>query len=313
VDRKVLESRVLIGLRERMMTPEIAAEAMRAYTQETNRLNRERRSSTESTRRELAEAAKAIAEIVRVIEHGGWHRALSDRLTELEAKQDSLTARLSNVPQDVPDTHPNVSETYRRRIERLTEALSHPDDALEATEAIREVIDRVVITPGKARGENHVTLQGDLATILEWIDRTGKPGYKPATDIASSRLSISVKTRACPGHPRLNCIKQHGRGWPGQARPRRKRESFFRSPHGEERGIAAVSNHEVGMCPYRFCFCGLPLGARPAGRRCKAGRFWKPGPPGRCTPGADCCTPGVTGAPVAPCRTAGAGAPGWPP
>jgi site-specific DNA recombinase len=196
VDRKVLETRVLAGLRERMMTPEIAAEAMRAYTQETNRLNRERRSSAESTRRQLAEAAKAIAEIVRVIEQGGWHRALSDRLTELEAKQDSLTARLSNVPQEVPDIHPNISEAYRRRIERLTEALSHPDDALEAADAIREVIDRIVITPGKARGENHVTLQGDLATILEWIDRTGKPGYKPATDIALSRLSVSVKTRA---------------------------------------------------------------------------------------------------------------------
>jgi len=53
------ESRVLTGLRERMMTPEIAAEAMRTYTQETNRLNRQRRSSLESTRHELAEAAKA--------------------------------------------------------------------------------------------------------------------------------------------------------------------------------------------------------------------------------------------------------------
>jgi site-specific DNA recombinase len=196
VDRKALESRVLTGLRERMMTPEIAAEAMRAYTQETNRLNRQRRSSVESIRRELAETNKAIAEIVRVIEQGGWHRALSDRLTELEAQQDSLTARLSNGLQDVPDIHPNISEAYRRRIERLTEALSHPDDALEAADAIREVIDRIVITPGQQRGENHVTLQGDLATILEWIERTGKPCYKPATDIASSRLSVSVKTRA---------------------------------------------------------------------------------------------------------------------
>ena len=199
VDRKALESRVLTGLRERMMTPEIAAEAMRAYTQETNRLNRQRRSSAESTGRELAEATKAIAEIVRVIEQGGWHRALSDWLTELEAKQDSFTARLSNGPQDVPDIHPNISEAYRRRIERLTEALSHPDDALEAADAIREVIDRIVITPGQQRGENYVTLQGDLATILEWIERTGKPDYKPATDIASSRLSVSVKTRARPG------------------------------------------------------------------------------------------------------------------
>jgi hypothetical protein len=59
VDRKALESHVLTGLRERMMTPKIAAEAMRAYTQEANRLNRQRRSSLESTRHELAEAAKA--------------------------------------------------------------------------------------------------------------------------------------------------------------------------------------------------------------------------------------------------------------
>ena len=205
------------GLRERMMTPEIAAEAMRAYTQETNRLNRQRRSSAESVRQELAETNKAIAQIVRVIEQGGWHRALSDRLTELEAKQDSFTARLSNGPQDVPDIHPNISEAYRRRIERLTEALSHPDDALEAADAIREVIDRIVITPGQQRGENHVTLQGDLATILEWIERTGKPGYKPATDIASSRLSVSVKTRACPGHPNLPATER--KTWMPGTRP----------------------------------------------------------------------------------------------
>ena len=70
VGRKALESRVLTGLPERMMTPEIAAVAIRSYTLETNRLNRQRRSSSESTRPELAEAAKAIAEIVRVIEQG---------------------------------------------------------------------------------------------------------------------------------------------------------------------------------------------------------------------------------------------------
>jgi hypothetical protein len=64
---------------------------LRPYTRETNRLDRQRWSSSESTRREFAEDAKAIAEIVRVIEQGGWHRALRDRLTELEAKQDSFT------------------------------------------------------------------------------------------------------------------------------------------------------------------------------------------------------------------------------
>jgi site-specific DNA recombinase len=40
----------------------------------------------------LPKPRKRIAEIVFVIEQRGWHRALSDRLTELRAKQDSLTA-----------------------------------------------------------------------------------------------------------------------------------------------------------------------------------------------------------------------------
>lgn len=196
IARTVLEARVLTGLHERMMTPDMAAEAMRAYAQETNRLNCERRQSEDATRRDLAETIKAIAEIVRVIEQGGWHRALSDRLTELETKQDGLTARLSDVPRDTPDIHPNIAETYCRRIERLTAALDHPDDALEAADALREVIDRIVVTPGKGRGDYSITLQGELGTIIDWIDRTGKPGYKPTTDTASPRLSISVKTRA---------------------------------------------------------------------------------------------------------------------
>ena len=213
VDRKALEARVLAGLCERMMTPEIAAEAMRVYAEETNRLNRDRRNSAEASRKELGDITKAIAEIVRVIEQGGYHRALSDRLTELEARQDSLTARLSDAPQDVPDIHPGIAETYRRRIERLTAALDHPDDAAEAAEAIREIIDGIIITPGPMRRDLSITLQGELGAILDWIERTGKPGHKPAIDTPSSRLSVSVKTGACPGHPRLRASFPGGAPW----------------------------------------------------------------------------------------------------
>ncbi|WP_100180579.1 recombinase family protein [Bradyrhizobium nitroreducens] len=205
IDRKVLECRVLAGLRDRLMAPEAAAEAMRAYAQETNRLNRERRNSGETTHRALANTEKAIKEIVRVIEQGGYHRALSNRLTELEARQAELNARLSEVPVDLPDIHPNIGDIYRRRIERLTEALNHADDAREAAEALREVIDRIVISPGEKRGDLQITLHGDLDTIIDWVARAAKSGYKAKLKITSSRLSVSVKGRACPGHPRSLC------------------------------------------------------------------------------------------------------------
>jgi site-specific DNA recombinase len=200
IARQALEARVVIGLRDRMMTPEVTAGAIRAYAEETNRLNRQRRSTAETTRRELAEADKAVREIVSIIEQGGWHRALSDRLTELERKQDELNARLQELPADTPDIHPNVALNYRLRIERLTETLADPDGAVEAATALREVIDRIVIAPGEKRGSVRVTLHGDLVSILDWIERSGKPGYKPKSEVFAG-VSESVKTRARPAHP----------------------------------------------------------------------------------------------------------------
>jgi hypothetical protein len=200
IARATLENRVLAGLREKLMTPEAAAEAMRSYVAGTNRLNRERRDSAHAIRRELAEIKKTTKEIVGIIEKGGWYKALSERLGELEKREDELNARLTDVPNDIPDIHPGIVETYRKRVERLTEALNHPDAALEAAAALREVIDRIVITPGKTRRDLRVTLQGDLETILNWIERSGRKGYKPA-DKATAELSVSVSARAFPGHP----------------------------------------------------------------------------------------------------------------
>ena len=70
------------------MAPEVAAEAMRAYVEETNRLNRERRAAGAADRKALAEVEKRIGEIVAAIEDGGYSRTLADRLRRLEAEQD---------------------------------------------------------------------------------------------------------------------------------------------------------------------------------------------------------------------------------
>ena len=109
--RTVLEERVLAGPRDRLMAPEEAAEAIRAYTEETNRLNRARRASGANDWKELADVEKKIAAMIAVIEDGGYVRGMLDRLRELEARQDELNARLARVPADTPDIHPNVPPT----------------------------------------------------------------------------------------------------------------------------------------------------------------------------------------------------------
>ena len=182
ITREALEARMLDGLRERLMAPEVAAEAMRAYAEETNRLNRERRSSGDADRRELDKIGRSIKEIVTLIEDGRGSRALVARLPELEAREDELKARLSHAPVDIPDIHPNIAGIYRRKVERLAEALRRPQERDEAAEAIRALIERITLTPGPRRGEIAATLHGDLGTILEWTAQkantpgTGAPG-----------------------------------------------------------------------------------------------------------------------------------------
>ena len=96
-----------------------AAAAMRAYAEETNRLNRERRASGAGDRKELAAVEKKIATMIAAIEDGGYVRGMSDRLRELEARQDELAERLAAAPADLPDIHLNIAEIYRRKVARL--------------------------------------------------------------------------------------------------------------------------------------------------------------------------------------------------
>ena len=181
----------MAGLREKLMAPEAAAEAMKAYAEETNRLNRERRASGATDRKELADIEKKIATMVAVIEDGGYARGMMDRMRELEARQDEIAERLAAAPVDIPDIHPNIAIVYRRKVERLAEALADPRDRDEAADAIRGLIERIVLTPGEKRGAMDAALHGDLGTILEWAG--GGTGRKATrTDTPKSGMSVSV-------------------------------------------------------------------------------------------------------------------------
>ena len=191
IRRVVIEERVLAGLRDKLMAPEAAAEAMKAYAEETNRINRERRAAGATDRKELADLGKRIASMIAAIEEGGYVRGMSDRLRELEARQDELGERLATEPADIPDIHPNTAIVYRRKVERLAEALSHPEDRDAAASAIRGLIERIVLTPGEKWAEMDAVLHGDLGTILEWAGSgTGRKGV--GTDTPSRGMSVSV-------------------------------------------------------------------------------------------------------------------------
>ena len=198
IPREELEARVLSGLKDRMMAPEIVEEAMRAYAEETNRLNRERRSSGDAWEAELVKIEKQIRGIIEAIKAGMFHESMKAEMDTLEARKTELNALLADAPEDTPDILPSASAIYAKKVSALTKALNRKEERQEAAETLRGLIEKISLTPGPERGEIYATLHGELGTILNWTERQaiGKAAKttKPAADATGLSLSVVAGT-----------------------------------------------------------------------------------------------------------------------
>ena len=192
--REDLEARVLSGLKDRMMAPEIVEEAMRAYAEETNRLNRERRSSGDAWKAELVKIEKQIRGIIEAIKAGMFHDSMKAEMDTLEARKVELTELLADAPEDTPDILPSASAIYAKRVAALTKALNRKEERQEAAETLRGLIEKISLTPGPERGEIYATLHGELGTILNWTERQviGKTIKTKRPAATATGLSLSV-------------------------------------------------------------------------------------------------------------------------
>ena len=188
IRRDDIERRVLAGLTDKLVSPEAAAVAVRAYAEETNRQNHERRAQVEADRRSLEKINRGVKGILDAIEDGMYQPAMKARMSELEQQKAEIEKRLEDAPADLPDVHPNIAEHYRAKVIRLAETLAEPEANVETREDIRSLIGEVVITPGEKRGESHASLRGELMAIL---DLAAGRRISPKTEVITNAL-------ACP-------------------------------------------------------------------------------------------------------------------
>ena len=166
--RDALLRRVLVGLKERLLAPELVEEFVRAYITEANAANRDRGAQRARLLQEHAKVGRQTRNLLELIKDGHGSPAMVRELRELERCQEALATECADAqaPEPVPVPHPNLPEIYRRKVEALEEALRDPATAMAATEALRGLIDAILIYPGEKRGEVDVQLRGDLAAFL---------------------------------------------------------------------------------------------------------------------------------------------------
>ena len=69
----------------------------------------------------------------------------------------------SAITEPKPLLHPEMAAMYRAKVTELASAFQEPESRSEATEALRGLVDAIVLTPDK-RGETlQIDLRGNLA------------------------------------------------------------------------------------------------------------------------------------------------------
>ena len=195
VSRQEIEARVLEGLKQRLLAPELVREFVRTFQEEVNRMAAEREQHYRTGRLQLESVERKIAGIVARREAGSYSRALGDRLAELEGQQELLRAALKEPPASIVRLHPRLADMYAEKIQDLERSLNDPEIREEAAEVFRSLIERIELHPGSEGKSVDALLYGDLAEILALCASTDDKGKLHRTAVPGSQLSVVAGAR----------------------------------------------------------------------------------------------------------------------
>jgi site-specific DNA recombinase len=192
IRRPALERLILDGLRQRLMAPELVEEFIRAFQREINLQRREDDAVRDAKGRELADIKRKLNGLIEAIADGLRAPGLQQRLDELEANRIAIEECLAASTTTPVRLHPNLAQVYRRQVERLHQALDHPEIRDEAVQVLRGLIEHVLIKPADKGFE--IEIVGEIAKMVEL-------GLGPKTKQANldGRLTRSVKVVAGVG------------------------------------------------------------------------------------------------------------------
>jgi site-specific DNA recombinase len=90
---------------------------------------------------------RQIGKLVEALKDGVPAFTVKDELVRLENRRAELTPRIEHNPEPRPLRHPGMADLFRRKVATLCESLSREDARPQATEALRGLLDEIVLEP----------------------------------------------------------------------------------------------------------------------------------------------------------------------
>ncbi len=192
---------MLVGLKERLVTPELVSIFVKEFQAEYARLRSEALASHDQTTELVADVEKKIKAIMVAIEDGFYQPEMKDRMDALVAEKTRLLqSTQSGELAEKVILHPRMHELYVRKVQEL-ETLFQQGGVVgqAAMETIRGLITKVTIGPVNPAGDYDAVLHGDLAVILGACDQAKGEDLRgsrpPGENSPGNQLSVVAGAR----------------------------------------------------------------------------------------------------------------------
>jgi len=204
IRRDKLDAYVLSGLQHRIMRDELLQIFCEEYTNHMNTLIKNNSSSLESYKKEQAKLAREKENIIRAIKDGLPAASFKKEFINIETRAEELGNFISQAFNDNKVLlHPCMATRYRESIVNLRKLLNQEDKRAEASEHLRRLVDKIVLTPQDGKKDPRIDLHGDLAGILAIAERSnhmnpkslavnGASSFAPVNDNRNPLLLDSV-------------------------------------------------------------------------------------------------------------------------
>jgi hypothetical protein len=166
IRRDEVEARVLRALEEKLLRQDLFDEFCEEFTREMNRLRMQHRAGLSAAQREIERIEDRRKKLIEMVMEGVAPSVVKDELNANAARREQLETQLAATEELPPLLHPEMARIYRTKVTELAKALQEPDSRSEATEALRGLVDAIVLAPDQAGEALQIELRGNLAAML---------------------------------------------------------------------------------------------------------------------------------------------------
>lgn len=162
-----VEARVLAGIEANLLHPASIEAAVEAFNQTLADDRKTRQDPRKALEREATDVAQRIARYLEQFERGAPWDLISERVSQLRARQAEIAGLLAHMPPqaEVVRLPVGAGAMYREMVANLRRETAS-EDAAEARQAIRSIVEQVRFIPLPKRGAYELEIHADLAPIV---------------------------------------------------------------------------------------------------------------------------------------------------